>query len=300
MYVISCATGNTGSMIAENLLAKGERVRALGRSKDRLAKLARHGAETLEGNLKDATFLTQAFTGARAVYFMLPPDPSSSDYRRDQAEVIDAGARALEATRVHYIVALSSLGADQEAGTGPVAGLHDMETRLNNIPGLNALYLRAGYFMENVLPQAEVIQNFGMVAGPVRGDLLLPMIATEDIGSAAAERLLKLDFAGHGTQELQGERDISYEEVARIVGGAIGKPDLTYAQLPPDQFISALTQMGSTKNMADLIVEMANALNDGRMRMLEPRSASNTTPTSFEVFVQKSFEPTYRGKAATA
>jgi hypothetical protein len=84
------------------------------------------------------------------------------------------------------------------------------------------------------------------------------------------------------------------------VGGAIGKPSLSYMQLPNEQFIEALTQMGFSRSFAGLMVEMTDALNDGRMRALEPRTAGNTTPTSFETFVQDVFVPAFRGKAATA
>jgi uncharacterized protein YbjT (DUF2867 family) len=300
MYVIFGATGNTGSAIAENLLAKGEKVRVIGRSEERLAKLSGQGAEAFVGDATDSTFLTQAFGGARAVYFMVPPNPTSSDYRGFQTRVIDAGGKALEAAGVHYAVTLSSFGADKESGSGPVSGLHELEVKLQRISGLNAVFLRAGYFMENLIPQVSVIQNFGIMGGPVRPDLPLPMIATEDIGAVAAERLLKLDFSGHETRELLGQRDITYTEAARILGVAIGKPDLAYVQLPPDQFTQALVQMGMSNNFANLILEMAGAMNDGRMKALEPRSAANTTPTSFEEFVQQEFLPAYRGKAATA
>jgi uncharacterized protein YbjT (DUF2867 family) len=300
MYAILGATGHTGSVIAETLLAKGEKVRAIGRNKDRLARMVGLGAEAFVGNTREAEFLTKAFDGARAVYFMVPPEPTSTDYRGHQRQMIEAGATALEATRVRYLVALSSFGADQESGTGPVVGLHEMEAKLERITGLNALYLRAGYFMENVLSQIGVIQNFGVIATPLRSDLLVPMIATRDIAAASAEHLLKLDFAGHQTRELQGQRDLSYAEATRIVGSAIGKPSLSYRQLPNEQFVEALTQMGMSRSFAELMVEMTNALNAGHMRALEPRSAANTTPTSFETFVQDVFVPAFRGKAANA
>ena len=63
---------------------------------------------------------------------------------------------------MHYVVALSSFGADKESGSGPVSGLHESETKFQRISGLNAVFLRAGYFMENLLPQVGVIQNFGI------------------------------------------------------------------------------------------------------------------------------------------
>jgi uncharacterized protein YbjT (DUF2867 family) len=300
MYVVTGATGNTGSVVAQALLAKGEKVRIVGRSKERLAPLVSRGAEAFVADLADATALTRAFDGARAVYFMVPPDPASTDYRDRQTRIVDAGAQALAAARVRYAVTLSSLGVDQESGTGPVLGLRDMESRLNRIDGLNVLHLRAGYFMEDTLAQVEVIRHFAMTAGPLRADLLLPMIASQDIGVAAADALLKLDFSGQQTRKLLGSRDLSYNEATRIIGAAIGKPDLAYMQLPGSQFIQALTTMGMSQNFAELILEMSDALNDGRMNALETRSPATTTPTSFEAFVQGNFLPLYRGKAAGA
>jgi len=300
MYVVTGATGNTGSTIAEILLGNGEKVRAVGRSKARLTPVMQRGAEAFEGDATDSAALTRAFTGARAVYFLIPPNLTSTNYRAYQDSVSEAAATALESAQVRYVVTLSSVGAGRESGTGPIVGLNVMESRFRRISGLNALHLRAGYFMENTLAQASVIQNFGILAGPVRADLALPMIATRDIGKAAAEALLKLDFSGQQTRELLGQRDISYAEVARIVSSAIGRPGLTYTQLPPEQLIPAMTQMGMSKHVAALICEMADALNDGRVKALEPRSAANTTATSFETFVQEVFVPAYRGKAARA
>src|SRR4051812_11209706 len=114
MYVIVGGTGNTGSIVAETLLARGEKVRVIGRDKEKLAKLAVKGAEIAAGALTDAAFLTRAFDGARAVYFMVPPNPTSDDYRGFQRDVIEAGATALEKAKVRYVVALSSYGADKE------------------------------------------------------------------------------------------------------------------------------------------------------------------------------------------
>jgi len=301
MYVIVGATGNTGSVVAEKLLARGEKVRVIGRDKDKLAKLAAKGAETYAGDLTDCNFLFQAFTGARAVYFMVPPYPTSDDYRAFQRDIIETGATALEKAKVRYVVALSSYGADKEAGSGPVSGLHGLETRLAKITGLNALFLRPGYFMENLLGQIGAIQHFGMMASPVRPDVALPAIATEDIGEAAAEHLLKLDFSGHETKELQGQRDITYAEAATIIGKAIGKPDLKYMQMPGNEFVGVVTGMGLSRNFGESIVEMCDAMNDGRMKALEPRTASNTTPTTIETFVADVFVPAFKGgKAASA
>jgi uncharacterized protein YbjT (DUF2867 family) len=300
MYVITGATGNTGSIVARTLLGIGQKVRAIGRSAERLKPLAAEGAEAFVCDVTDAAALTKAFSGARAVYAMIPPSMTSEDYRADQDKATNAIGQAIEQAAVKYVVSLSSVGADKRDGTGPVAGLHYLEQTLNRIPGLNVLHLRPGYFMENTLAQIGVIQTMGMMAGPLRPDLAFPMIATCDIGAAAAKALLALDFGNKQTRELLGQRDLSYVEATTIIGKAIGKPDLKYVQLPDEQVRAAFLQMGMSSNVADLILEMSAALNSGYMKPLEERTAENTTPTSYESFVAEEFIPRYRGKSTTA
>jgi len=300
MYVITGATGHTGGIVAKTLLGLGQKVRAIGRSADRLESLAAEGAEPFVCDITDAATLTKAFSGAKAVYAMVPPSMTSQNYRADQDSVSNAIAEAVEKARVEYVVSLSSVGADKAQGTGPVAGLHHLEQKLNRIPGLNALHLRPGYFMENTLAQVGIIQTMGITAGPVGAELALPMIATRDIGAAAAKTLLDLDFTDKQTRELLGPRDLSYADATTIIGKAIGKPDLKYVQLPDEQVRGAFLQMGMSENVADLILEMSAALNSGYMEPLEKRTAENSTPTSFETFVAEEFLPLYRGKATSA
>jgi uncharacterized protein YbjT (DUF2867 family) len=300
MYVVTGATGNSGHVVAGKILKAGKKIRAIGRSAERLKPLAALGAEAFVCDAADRVALAKAFAGAEGVYAMVPPDEKAQDYRANQNQITEAIAAALTEAKVTHVVALSSFGADKAAGTGPVAGLHGLEIKLNQIPGLHVLHIRAGYFMENTLAQIGIIKAMGLMAGPLRADLKLPMIATRDIGAAAAERLLRHDFDGHRTAELLGERDITMTEVAGIVGRAIGKPGLTYTQLPNDQVHGAMMQMGMSKSIADLIIEMAGGLNSGHMAALEKRSRANTTPTSYETFVNEEFLPRFKGIPATA
>ena len=299
MYVIMGATGNTGSIVARTLLGQKQNVRAIGRSADRLSPLTAEGAEAFVCDVSDAVALTKAFSGAKAVYAMIPPSMTSENYRADQDKVTGAIAEAVQQAGVEHVVALSSVGADKPQGTGPVAGLHHLEETLNQIPNLNVLHLRAAYFMENTLAQIGIIKMLGITAGPLNSDLVLPMIATRDIGRAAANALLALDFTGKQSRELLGERDLRYAETATIIGKAIGKPELKYVQLPAEQLRGAFLQMGMSANVADLILEMSAALNSGHMKALEERTAENSTPTSFETFVAEEFVPLYRGKATS-
>jgi uncharacterized protein YbjT (DUF2867 family) len=300
MYIITGATGHTGSIAAEKLLATGAKVRVIGRDAKRLERFSREGAEAVVADMTDAAALEAAFSGARAVYAVMPPNLSAPDVRAYQERLTDSLASAIRNNGVGYVVALSSTGADKTYGTGPVLGVHSLEKKLESIDGLNTLSLRCGYFMENLLPQIGIIQSLGFMAGPVRADVPLPMIATSDIGDVAAESLAKLDFVGMQTRELLGARHVTYTEAAKIIGTAIGKPDLAYRQLPASVLKPAMMQMGMSSNMADLLLEMSEALNTGHMKSQEPRSARNTTATTLETYVAEVFAPAYRGKAAGA
>ena len=300
MYAIIGASGNTGSVVAQKLLAHGEKVRVIGRDAKRLEGLVQKGAEAFVANASDAAALTQAFNGVKAVYLMIPPNPGHPNVREDQERVSDALVAAVQKAGVEYAVILSSIGADKAEKTGPVVGLHNLEQKLNGVASLQAVYLRAGYFMENVLAQVGIIKSFGVTGGPVRSDLKLAMIATQDIGAAAADTLLELNFTGKQANELLGQRDLTYVEAAAVIGRAIGKPDLGYMQLGPAQIKPALLQIGMSPNMADLLLEMTDALNSGYMAPLESRSAQNTTPTPFETFVAEQFVPRFGGKAVSA
>jgi uncharacterized protein YbjT (DUF2867 family) len=300
MYVVTGATGHTGNIVAKSLLSKGEKVRVVGRNPDRLKALVARGAEPFTADLTDTASATKAFVGAKAVYVMMPPNIASPDFRELQNRTADAIATALRSAGVTHVVTLSSIGVDKTEKTGPVLGLHYLEQQLNGIEHLNVLHLRAGYFMENTLAQIGIIRSTGMTVGPLRPDLKLPMIATRDIGEAAASALLNLDFRQKQTRELLGQRDITMSEVAQIIGKNIGKPDLRYTQAPDEQVRPALIQLGMSPNVANLLLEMSAALNSGYMRALEPRLQQNTTPTSYETFVAEEFVPLYEGKSAAA
>lgn len=298
MYVVLGASGNTGHVVAENLLTSGKRVRVVGRNASHLQFLAAKGAEVFTADLTHIPALTQAFHHAEAAYVMIPPNNKSEDFRSFQETVSTAIAQAVHDSGVKHVVSLSSIGADQSSGTGPVVGLHNLEEKLNQIEATNVLHLRAGYFMENTLPQASAIRMMGSTVGPVRPDLKLNLIASCDIGKAAAEALLRLEFAGKQVRELQGQRDLDYNEITGIIGKAIGRPDLKYIQAPPDQVRGAMVQMGMSDNMAGLILEMAGALNSGKMHALEPRTSGNTTASTYENFVAEFFVPAYHQQAA--
>jgi uncharacterized protein YbjT (DUF2867 family) len=281
MITVMGATGNTGRVVAETLLDRGERVRALGRSADRLKELADRGAEVLIGDITDAAYLEKAFGGSDAVYALFPPAPQSPDYRALQDRYGLATVEAIQKSGVRYVVNLGSIG---HSTTCPVAGVLRQESRLKALSGVNVLALHAGFFFENHFLGLARIKRTGSYGTPIASNVPIPMIAARDIGVAAAEGLRRRDFEGFVVRELLGERDLTMTEATQILGRAIGMPDLRYAQISDGEFRSGLLELRLSENMADLIVDAFRGHDEGRMRSAEGRNRGNTTPTRFETF----------------
>jgi uncharacterized protein YbjT (DUF2867 family) len=294
------ATGHVGGRIAERLLADGHTVRALGRSPEKLAALARKGAEVLTGDAADAAFLTTAFTGADGAFTLLPPNPTAPDFLARQAAEGEAIAGAIAASGVKHVVALSSVGADRPFGTGPIKGIHAQEERLKRLTGVNVLALRPGFFFENFLEVLPLIEHQGINGGAVAGTTVLPMIATQDVGDAGARALAARDWTGFQVRELLGPRDLTHDECTRIIGAAIGKPNLPYVRFPYADYAASLVQAGLSKSMADLYAEMSKAFDDGLVVSVEGRTATNTTPTTFETWAATVLAPALTAGAKRA
>lgn len=300
MYTVLGATGHIGSVITKTLLEQGEKVRVVGRHGGKLQPFVLKGAEAMAADVTDTEAMRRALDGARAAFLMIPPGMSSVDYRAEQEKTSDSISAAVRDSGLQYAVNLSSIGAQAAAGTGPILGVHGSEQKLNGIEKLNVLHLRPAYFFENHLAGISMIQMMGLMGGALKADLRIPMIATKDIGAYSAERLLRLDFNGKQTQELLGERNLSMNEVTAIIGRALNQPDLRYAQFPYDQVQQVLAQMGTPAKTAASFIEMFQGINNSIVVGTEPRSALNTTRTSFEVFAKDVFVPSYQGRAVGA
>ena len=284
MYTIMGATGNIGSKLAEELLEKNQRVKVIGRSADKLQNFVDRGAAAAVGDAGDADFLAQAFTGADAVFAMIPPDYAAENFRQYSNEIGGRIADAIEKSGIKHVVNLSSLGAHLSDKNGPVKGLYDQEQRLNQLEAVHVLHLRPTFFMENLLMNIEMIKNMGINGGHIRSDLPFAMIATRDIAHAAAQHMLERDFSGKRVRELLGPRDISMDEATDIIGEKIGLPDLKYVHFSREDYIGGMVQAGLSQDVGEQLAELAAGINDRLFGSGEPRTEENRTPTDFIKF----------------
>ncbi len=298
MYTILGATGNVGRKIAEILIKRGEKVRLVARSADKLRPLVGPNALAFAGDAKDTEFLVKAFKDSDAVFTLLPPNITADKFLAYADAVSASIARALQIAKIKYVVNLSSLGAEHSEGTGPIVGLHNLEERLNRIEGLNVVHLRCAYFMENLLTNIDLIKSRGIAGSAIRGDIKIPMIATKDIAAVAAERLVKKDFSGSSLEVLLGQRDVTMIETTAVIGKKINKPGLTYVMFSYDDAEKGLVAAGLSTDMSRLYVEMSRSFNEGRITGTVRRTPQSTTPTSLEQFCDDVLVPKYSQKKA--
>jgi uncharacterized protein YbjT (DUF2867 family) len=297
LFVVTGASGHIGRRLTEGLLEGHRRVRVVARREEHLRAFGERGAEVLPGAIEDAAFARRAFAGAHAAFTMIPPVVVAADLRGWQNRVSEAIFYGLREARVPYVVNLSSVGAEVPYGTGPIAGLHDHEERLDRLEETNIVHLRPASFMENLLQSIAMIQGQGVNMGTLRGDLPLPLIATRDIAHEATTLLAGLEFEDKSTRELLGPRDYTLDEATQILGAAIGKRDLRYVRVSDEQARQAMAAEGLPVHMADMLLEMYRAFDSGKVHPAEPRLPENTTPTTLEEWAAATYAPAYHHHA---
>ncbi|HEX8425951.1 SDR family NAD(P)-dependent oxidoreductase [Hymenobacter sp.] len=295
--VVTGATGNIGSALVHTLLQQGHRVTAVARPSQRFDALQAAGATTHPGDLHDTASLTEALRGADAVFLMIPPNVTAPDVLAHMRQVGESLVDAVRAADLKQAVFLSSIGADQLAGTGPVVGVHHQEARLKAVDGLQVAYLRPAYFMENFLANIDLIQHMGIIGSAMRPDLAFPMVATQDIAAKAAE-LLNQGFEAGSVHYILGPQSYTMQQVAQVIGQAIGRPDLPYVQFPYDQAKQGMVQAGLSENMASLYDEMTRNMNEEKVMVKEERTPASTSPTTLQQFVETVFVPAFQGATA--
>jgi uncharacterized protein YbjT (DUF2867 family) len=295
MFVVCGATGKIGKIITEKLLGQGYLVRAIGRSKERLKPLVKMGAEAFVADLSDTKQMTKAFTGAEVVFAMIPPNLKTTDLRKFQNDIGNSIATAIRKSGVKNVVNLSSIGANLSTGVGVINGLHDQEVRLNQLANVNIFHIRPTFFMENHLLQIDSIKKNDMMFTPQNLNMPSAQIAIKDIADYAIERITKLDFEGHVTRELLGPADLSMNQIATAIGHAIGNDHLQYQKSTYADSRKHMLKLGISENVADNMIELYHAFNNGICHATEKRTAENTTATTIDSF-SKTFAQIYNHK----
>lgn len=259
MFIVLGASGNTGKVVAETLLTQKKKVRVVLRDAAKGQAWKEAGADVSIADVEDGAALKRAFSGAEGAYVLLPPNFSSSQVRVDNNRRASAIAAAVEAAGVPHVVMLSSVGAQQAHGTGPVLGLRDAEATFTRAHAA-VTFVRAAYFMENWGGALYAVAQ-GVLPTFLLADKAIPMVATRDIGTAVA-RLLAEGGSGKRVIELAGPREYSPRDVAAALTRIVGKP-IAVQQAPEEAMAPALMGAGMNAEWARLFQELTHGLNAG-------------------------------------
>jgi uncharacterized protein YbjT (DUF2867 family) len=274
---VTGSLGNISRILAGSLVANGHEVKVVSSNVERAAEIEKLNAIPLIGSLEDPEFVSQSFKGADAVYTMVPPDFSVSNYYDFADKLHKSYARAIELNNIQYAVNLSSIGVAR-AGIDPLAKYYNLEKRLNEIPGLNVVHLRPAMFYTNFYGSLEMVKRQDIIGHNVGETVDLLMTHPSDIAEAAFHFLTSLSFGG---------RQISYiisdvkngNEIAAILSEAIRKP-LKWVEFSDDALLAGLMQNGFTEDAAGTLVVAAgiaireglfNEFKEDKYRALESR-----------------------------
>jgi uncharacterized protein YbjT (DUF2867 family) len=290
---ITTPTGHIGRGVVEALIGTGHELVLLCRDPAKVKDYTERGATAVAGSLEDAAYVARATAGVDALFWLTPPKFDAPDFRAYQRKLGDNVAAAVRKNKIRRVVHLSSFGAQHASGTGPIAGLHETEQKLNAAAkevGGTVTHLRPASFFENFFMALGSIKSDGAIYMPVPGDARMAMIATRDISPVAAKALTDKAWEKVKVQELLGPREYSHDEVARIIGDAVGKP-VKHVPVPPEAAQQAIQGMGASENVAKTYVEMYQAIPKGLIVPEKPRDKSSTTPTRLEDFARQALGP---------
>ncbi len=254
-FAIAGVTGHTGRVAADLLLAQGHKVRVLVRDAQKGASWAAKGAEVAIADVADGPSLSAALAGVDAAWILLPPNLGTGNFRAWQQATGRTIVAAVAAAKLPHVVLLSSVGAQHEAGTGPIAALYPLEKGLAALPDTGVSFVRAAYFMENLLGNLGMLDQ-GLYPSFSPADAKMPMIATVDIGALAAELLVgPAPKPGAPAIYELGGGPYSSSDVAAVLSAIKGKP-IHVAEAPVSAMAATLQGFGFPADIAALYQEM--------------------------------------------
>ncbi len=263
-YAITGAAGHISKPLAEQLLKAGHQVTVIGRDQKNLEELMKAGAFPVIGSLEDVEFLKTAFAGSDAVFTMCPPNFNYKDLKSFNECLGRNYTDAIKANGIKYVVNLSSIGAHLTECTGPVSGLHNAEKLLNGLKNVNIKHLRPAFFYSNLMANINMIKNMGIIGSNFSiAANRFPVSDPVDISTAAAEELLRLTFSGHSVRYIASDES-GTDEIAAVIGKAIGKPELKWIKFTDAQVLTGMQQSGVPTGIAGDLVEMFTAMDGDR------------------------------------
>lgn len=281
--LVSGATGRTGGAAIDELLRRGQRIRAYVRTDDdRAGMLRQQGVDVAIGDFDQLDAIRAAMTGVRSAYFIFPIRPG----------ILDGTARFAQAAKeagVRAIVNMSQISAKRDAKSH-AAHDHWVSERIFDWSGVPTTHIRPTLFADWL-----IYPHFGRqfwtnkrIEFPFAEGRHAP-ISTEDQGRVIAHLLA--NPAGHGGKiyKLHGPIEMNHHEIARAVSRTLGV-EIYYSPTSIAQFKK---EMEATFNfhpfLVQHLVEVARDYRDGVFAGTNDtvEQITGTPPLSVASFVRR-------------
>jgi uncharacterized protein YbjT (DUF2867 family) len=246
--VITGSLGNISRPLTQMLVRENHTVTVISSKQERQKEIEELGAIAAIGTMEDVNFLTNTFTGADIVYCMETLSnellfDKDLDFVTAMTNIGNNYKQAIQRSGVKKVIHLSSTGAHTNKGVGLLALHYNVENILKQLPDdVIIKTMRPGGFYYNVLAFIPTIKSAGAIIQNYGGDKKQPWVSPVDIASVIAEEI-DLPFDGRKTRYIASD-ELSPDEMAQILGEAIGKPDLKWLSIPDEQMLTNMIAAG--------------------------------------------------------
>lgn len=262
--IVTGSLGHISKPLTEELVAKGHDVTVVSSKADKQQQIEALGAKAAIGTLADVDFLTTTFTGADAVYTMVPPNYATTDMMAYYRETGENYAQAIKISGVKRIVHLSSIGAHMQKDSGLILAHRQVEDIFDKLPAdVMITYMRPSGFYYNLLVFIPGIKANGKIVANYGAEDMLIWVAPGDIAAAIADEFEK-PISGRKVRYVASD-ELTGHETARILGEAIGKPDLKWILVSDEERLQQLQSAGLPAAMAHGLVEMFSSQHNGKL-----------------------------------
>jgi len=262
--IVTGSLGHISKPLTEELVQKGHLVTVISSNPEKHTEIEALGAKAAIGSIEDVDFLTATFTGADAVYTMIPPanymDPNF-DLMAHCSQLANNYAQAISNSGVKRVVHLSSIGAHLSEGSGLILFHHNVELILDKLSNVAITFMRPVGFYYNLFGFIPLIKGKGIIEANYGSDDNLVWVSPIDIAEAVA-RELDTPLTGRKVQYVASD-ELTGNETASILGEAIGKPGLKWVLISDEERLSILKGVGLNPSIAEGLVEMFASQHSG-------------------------------------
>lgn len=281
MNIILGATGQVGSMLAEELLRREEPVRVVVRNETKAQTLKNMGAEVAIADYFDVESLKKAFQGGKTVFLLTPENPESDHFLQDTKALLNNYREAILSTDIRKIVGLSSMGAQNGRGTGSLLASHYLERAFQGI-NREQIFVRPAYYFSNWVGYMELVKEQGVLPTFFPIEMKLPMIAPQDVAKFLAEVIVNAQ-SQEKIIEITGPQPYSSLEIAKSFEEVLNRK-VTLQQIVPADWEEALLSVGFSKDGTENLMQMTQAVIDGKTQT--ETSHVRTLATDFKTYLK--------------